>query len=75
HILRGEPLWCDAASALASLELANAITLSGALGREVALPVDRAAYDALLAERRANSTYRKREMAAARVTDPKLVAG
>ncbi|OPZ83470.1 MAG: putative oxidoreductase YcjS [bacterium ADurb.Bin429] len=73
HILHGEPLWCDAASGLASLELANAITLSGTTGREVALPVDRAAYDALLAELREKSTYRKREMAAVRVTDPKLV--
>lgn len=72
HILYGEALLCDAASGLASLELANAITLSSAQGREVALPIDRLAYDALLEELRVKSTGKKREVAAARVTDPKF---
>ncbi len=72
HILVGEPLICDAASGLASLELANAITLSSVTGEEVPLPIDRAAYDAVLAELRATSTYRKREIAQSRETDPKF---
>jgi predicted dehydrogenase len=72
HILRGEALICDAASGLDSLELANAITLSSAQGREVALPIDRAAYDAVLEDYRVRSTYTKREVAAARVPDPKF---
>jgi UDP-N-acetyl-2-amino-2-deoxyglucuronate dehydrogenase len=44
---------CDGAAARESLELANALTLSSHLGRAVALPIDRPAYDALLAELRA----------------------
>jgi predicted dehydrogenase len=44
---------CDGAAARESLELANAVTLSSHLGRAVDLPIDRATYDALLAERRA----------------------
>ncbi len=72
HILYGDTLLCDAVSGLASLELANAITLSSATGEEVALPIDRAAYDAVVARLRAASTYRKRDVAAIRVTDPKF---
>ncbi len=49
----GRPPRCDGASARDSLELANAITLSSHLGQAVALPIDRAAYAALLAELRA----------------------
>lgn len=72
HILHGDPLICDAASGLASLELANAITLSSAQGREVTMPIDRATYDAVLEGLRAGSTYIKREVAAERVPDPKF---
>jgi len=43
-----EPLLASAAEATAALELANAIILSSAIGAEVALPLDRAAYGALL---------------------------
>jgi len=42
----------DGRSALMALELANAITLSSHTDRAVTLPIDRAAYDALLAELR-----------------------
>jgi hypothetical protein len=73
HIRYDEPLRCDAESARLSLELANAITLSSHLGREVALPIDRAAYDALLEERRAASRP-KRRLRESRATDPRLVA-
>jgi hypothetical protein len=46
------PLLAAAASALAPLELANALILSAATGGEVRLPLDRAAYAAFLEERR-----------------------
>jgi predicted dehydrogenase len=48
-----EPLLAAAASALAPLELANALSSAAATGGEVRLPIDRAAYAALLEERRA----------------------
>jgi predicted dehydrogenase len=73
HILRGEPLCCDAETGKDSLELANAIMLSSHLDAPVMLPVPRADYDALLAQRRATSVPRKRVVSAARVTDPKLI--
>jgi predicted dehydrogenase len=47
-----EPLLAPAGEATAALELANAIILSSATGAEVPLPLDRAAYAALLRARR-----------------------
>lgn len=52
-ILTGTRPRCDGRDALASLELANAITLSSFTGHAVTLPLDRAAYTALLADLRA----------------------
>jgi UDP-N-acetyl-2-amino-2-deoxyglucuronate dehydrogenase len=52
-ILTGRKPRCDGRDALVSLELANAITLSSFTGRAVSLPLDRAAYTALLADLRA----------------------
>lgn len=52
-ILTGRKPRCDGRDALASLELANAITLSSFTGRAVSLPLDRAAYSALLVDLRA----------------------
>ena len=75
HILHGEPLRCDAASALGSLELANAITLSSATQREVTLPVPRAEYDQLLAQLRATSQVAKKTTAHERITDPRAKQG
>jgi predicted dehydrogenase len=49
-IAGAEPLVAPAASAARSVELANALILSGATRESVQLPVDRNAYDALLAE-------------------------
>lgn len=72
HILVGEPLWCDAKSGLASLEIANAMMLSGATGQPVTLPVCRFAYDALLTRLRLPPPRPKRAVSAARVTDPRL---
>lgn len=52
-ILTGRKPRCDGRDALASLELADAITFSSFIGRAVSLPLDRAAYSALLADLRA----------------------
>jgi UDP-N-acetyl-2-amino-2-deoxyglucuronate dehydrogenase len=46
----GRPPICDARSAAMSLELANAIIYSSALGQAVTLPLDAEAYAALLAQ-------------------------
>ena len=72
HILVGEPLWCDADSGLASLEIANAMMLSGATGQSVSLPVCRSAYDALLTRLRLPPPRAKKAVSAVRVTDPKF---
>lgn len=55
-IREGRAPLCDGRSARDSLELANAITLSSHLERPLSLPIDRAAYSALLAERIAKSS-------------------
>lgn len=56
HAVReGTPLVADGSDGLRSLELANALLLSGYNGQPVALPLDRAAYDAFLAERHAGA--------------------
>lgn len=73
HIRLGEPLRCDAASAAGSLELANAISLSSHLDAPVTLPIPRDRYDALLAQRRAQSRPRKRVVETLRATDPRLL--
>jgi predicted dehydrogenase len=67
-ILGGETLISPGPEALASLELANAILLSGHTGQSVALPVDRAAYDAFIAEKQATS--RDKRVQDQRITDP-----
>ncbi len=51
-ILTGRQPRCNGRDALASLELANAITLSSFSGQPVSLPLDRSAYTALLADLR-----------------------
>lgn len=54
-IRTGAPLTADGPEARASLELANALTLSAHTHSEVTFPVDRAAYDTLLTRLRAVS--------------------
>lgn len=54
-IRTGTPLVADGMDGLRSLELANALLLSGYTHRSVTLPLDRAGYDAFLAEKRAGS--------------------
>ena len=58
-ILDGEPLLAPAGEGMNSVELANAMLLSGALGEEVALPLDGVRYEALLNERIAHSKPKK----------------
>lgn len=48
----GEPLVATGEDGVAALELANALLLSGYRRRAVDLPLDRAAYDAFLSEKR-----------------------
>lgn len=72
HVLHGEELLCDGASALDSLELGNAITLSHFKGKEVRLPISRLAYAALLKRLRAASTFRKKNVCVQRTTDPRM---
>ncbi|OGV61804.1 MAG: hypothetical protein A2498_16270 [Lentisphaerae bacterium RIFOXYC12_FULL_60_16] len=59
HVLFREPLVVRADTALGSLELANAITLSSWTGREIRLPVSRTEYDRHLERMRRTSTFRK----------------
>ncbi len=52
HLRDGEPLVSPGAGGLLSLEVANAIALSAALGRWVGLPLSAARYDRFLAGKR-----------------------
>ncbi len=59
HILYREPLLISGTSGLDSLELANAITLSSILDKELKLPISRGAYDRELAKLRKKYSGRK----------------
>lgn len=72
HVLLGTPLRCDAASALLSLEIANAITLSHFAEEDVCLPVKRPAYAALLRRLQAASRPNRRRIRVLRTTDPRM---
>jgi predicted dehydrogenase len=69
HLLDGEALIAPGVEGLNTVEVINATILSGMTGQEVAIPVDRARYDAFLAELRATSTFRKAAGPDKRVTD------
>ncbi|MFP4144972.1 MAG: Gfo/Idh/MocA family protein [Phycisphaeraceae bacterium] len=58
-ILRGEKLIADGREGIRSLELANAMLMSGLKGQPVELPMDRDAYAAMIDELAANSTFHK----------------
>lgn len=71
HLLQGEALNVKGETALASLELANAITLSSSLGEEIKLPISRGQYDNMLKDLRQKSTFKKKVDKKVRsVTDP-----
>jgi predicted dehydrogenase len=61
-ILEGKPLLAPAAEGIHSVELANAMLFSSAEDRMIDLPIDGAAYEALLMDRIKNSTFRKAEV-------------
>ncbi len=67
-ILNGETLISPGPEAIYGLELANAMLLSGHLGKSVDLPVDREAYDAFIEQKKATS--RDKDVVDTRVTDP-----
>lgn len=58
-VMDGSELMTPAAEGIHSVELANAMLLSGHLGTPVDLPIDSAAYAELLAERIRTSTFKK----------------
>jgi predicted dehydrogenase len=70
-ILHGEPLLSPGPEAIRSLELANAILLSGHEHRPVDLPVDRTAYDAFIDTMKATS--HDKHVVDQRITDPNHV--
>lgn len=55
HILYGEPLLTPGEEGINSVELINAVILSGAKGKEVSIPVDREEYEAFIEEMKAKS--------------------
>ncbi|MDW8106536.1 MAG: Gfo/Idh/MocA family oxidoreductase [Armatimonadota bacterium] len=71
-ILYDEPLICPGEEGLYTVEVVNALILSSKRQKPVALPVDRAEYDALLAELRAHSAPKQR-VREQHITDPSLL--
>jgi len=58
HLLYGEPLIAPGVEGIRTVEMINAIILSGATGAPVDIPVDRAAYDAFIAEKARTSKHK-----------------
>ena len=71
-IRKKEKLLVDGSVGMLSLELANAIIMSGKLGQEVKLPLSRTGYDKFMKELQAGSKPKK-NVKNLRVTDPNLV--
>jgi predicted dehydrogenase len=71
-ILYGEPLVVPGEEGLGTVEIINALILSSKHQKPVPLPVDRAEYDALLNELKAQSKPKQR-VREQRVTDPNLI--
>ena len=69
HILYGEALIAPGVEGIKSVEMINAIILSGRTGEPVTIPVDRARYDAFLDEIKRASIAKKREGPDKRITD------
>ncbi len=61
-ILNGTPLLAPGEEGIKSLELSNAMLMSGLTGKPVDLPTDHAAYDALIRSLAAQSTFRKEDV-------------
>jgi len=73
HLLHGEKLVTPGESGIASLELANAITLSSFEKRWVKIPISRRKYDKLLNSLRRNSKFIKGKVREECTTDPRHV--
>ncbi len=71
-ILYGEPLIAPGEDGLNAVELIDGIILSGKTGKTVSVPVDRDAYDKLIAQLQAAS-QEKSAVVEQRVTDPNIV--
>jgi predicted dehydrogenase len=71
-ILYDEPLISPGPEAIYSLELADAVLLSGHKNKPVELPVDREEYDAFIEEKKATS--QEKDVEDQRITDPNHVA-
>jgi predicted dehydrogenase len=71
-IMYGEPLIMPGEQGLPSVELIDAIMLSSDQRKPVSIPVDRAAFDAFIGRKQAESQEKKSTGPAQRVTDPNL---
>lgn len=69
-VLDGKPVLVTGESARESLELANAITVSSALGKEVTLPLKRSLFDNLIRKYIKESKFRKTEVQTNKVAAP-----
>lgn len=73
-ILEGEPLISPGEVGVNQLELANAIALSSNKGEAVDIPIDREAFNALMEELAATSSYDESQQEVHRETDPQFDA-
>jgi len=71
HILHGEPLIVPGEEGINSMELINAVILSGQKGKPVNIPLDRDEYEELI-ENLKKTTKPKQIGAAKRITDPQF---
>ena len=69
HILHGEPLIVPGEEGINSMELINAVILSGQKGKPVDVPLDREEYEELIEDLKKKPTAKK-IAAAKRITDP-----
>jgi hypothetical protein len=71
HLVHDEPLIAPGEDGLRAVELINGIIMSGKQNKPTDVPVDRAAYDALLGDLQ-RSSRRKTTVREQRATDPKF---
>ena len=72
HTMHGEPLIVPGEEGINSMELINAVILSGQKGEPVDIPVDREEYDALIEDLKKTSKPKKAGPAK-RITDPQHI--
>ena len=69
HLLYGEEIVAPGVDGLKTVEMINALILSGRVGEPVGIPVNRARYDALLEELKASSGHKRAAGPDKRITD------